>query len=222
MINTLEDYIHASMPGWGDFATNPNLEQKVSREGVLLAYSGNTVVFLLDEDTRAQLRQLQRSLYQAAPEMLANPLQESTFHMTLHDLINGKPEEFGLRKQMDDVRETVIPMLARWKKMPPLRMRTTCLFNMVNTSIVLGLAPADNDSWQRLDELYTALESVVRLGYAMTPHITLAYFRPGIYTQDQVQRINCALGQAEMAVTLQPKDLVLQNFTDMNHYETVI
>ena len=38
MINTLEDYIYESMPGWGDFVTNPNLEQKVSREGVLLAY----------------------------------------------------------------------------------------------------------------------------------------------------------------------------------------
>jgi hypothetical protein len=101
-------------------------------------------------------------------------------------------------------------------------MKTTWLFNMVNTSIVLGLAPADEESWRRLDAMYTTLEDVVRLGYALTPHITMAYFLPGTYTQEQVQRLSATLRHVDLEITLDMKNLVFQEFSDMNHYETVL
>lgn len=222
MINTLDDYICRSMPQWGDFTTNPNLRKKVDDAGNLLPYVGNTVVFLLDDDTKDKLRQLQESLYQAAPDMLAKPLQMSTFHMTLHDLANGTPGQPGLDDYMRYAQEKVSQMLPGWKNAAPLRMKTTWLFNMVNTSIVLGLAPADEESWCRLDEMYTKLEDVVHLGYALTPHITVGYFLPGTYTQEQVRHLSAALRNVDMEITLDMKNLVLQDFADMNHYETVL
>lgn len=222
MINTLDDYICCSMPQWGDFTTNPNLRKKVEEGGNLLPFVGNTVVFLLDEDTKEKLRQLQEELYQAAPDMLAQPLQMSTFHMTLHDLANGSPGQPGLQDYIRYTQERVSQILPAWKDAPPLRMKMTWLFNMVNTSIVLGLKPADEDSWRRLDEMYTALEDVVRLGYALTPHITMAYFLPGTYRPEQVQRLSAALRSVAMEVTLDLKNLVFQEFSDMNHYETVL
>lgn len=222
MINTLDDYICRSLPQWGDFTTNPNLRKKVDDAGNLLPFLGNTVVFLLDDDTKEKLRQLQESLYQAAPDMLAQPLQMSTFHMTLHDLANGTPEQFGLQDYMHYTQEQVSQILPRWKNTPPLRMKTTWLFNMVNTSIVLGLKPADEESWRRLDDMYTTLEDVVHLGYALTPHITMAYFLPGAYSSEQVQRLSAALRSVELEITLDMKNLVLQEFYDMNHYETVL
>ena len=221
MINTLDDYISCSMPLWGDFATNPNLRKKVDERGNLLPFLGNTVVFLLDDDTKERLRQLQESLYQAAPDMLAQPLQMSTFHMTLHDLANGTPEQPGLQDYMRYTQERVSQILPHWKDAPPLRMRATWLFNMVNTSIVLGLKPADEESWCRLDEMYTTLEDVVRLGYALTPHITMAYFLPGTYHSEQVHRLLEVLRKVDLEIILRMEDLVLQNFWDMNHYETV-
>ena len=222
MINTLDDYICHSLPLWGDFTTNPNLRKKVDEGGNLLPFVGNTVVFLLDEDTKEKLRQLQEELYQAAPDMLAQPLQMSTFHMTLHDLANGTPDQPGLQDYMRYTQERVSQILPGWKDTPPLRMKTTWLFNMVNTSIVLGLKPADEESWHRLDEMYTTLEDVVHLGYALTPHITMGYFLPGTYTHEQVQRLSVALRSVDLEIRLEMKDLVLQNFTDMNHYETVL
>ncbi|MBR2308965.1 MAG: hypothetical protein IKA47_00300 [Oscillospiraceae bacterium] len=222
MINTLDDYICNSMPQWGDFTTNPNLRKKVDDAGNLLPYAGNTVVFLLDDDTKDKLRQLQDSLYQAAPDMLAKPLQMSTFHMTLHDLANGTPGQPELDDFMRYAQEKVSQILPDWKDTPPLRVKTTWLFNMVNTSIVLGLKPADGESWRRLDEMYTVLEDVVHLGYALTPHITMAYFLPGTYRPKQVQRLTAVLRNVELDITLDMKNLVLQNFTDMNHYETVL
>lgn len=221
MINTLDDYICHSLPQWGDFSTNPNLRKKVDAEGNLLPFVGNTVVFLLDDGTKETLRQLQEELYRAAPDMLAQPLQMSTFYMTLHDLANGAPGQSGLDDYMRYTQEKVSQILPGWKDAAPLRMKTTWLFNMVNTSIVLGLKPADEESWHRLDEMYTILEAVVQLGYALTPHITMAYFLPGTYSSEQVQRLSEALRSVDLEITLDMKNLVLQNFSDMNHYETV-
>ena len=75
---------------------------------------------------------------------------------------------------------------------------------------------------RRLDEMYTLLEDVVHLGYALTPHITMAYFLPGTYTPAQVQRLSAALRNVDIEITLDMKNLVFQNFTDMNHYETLL
>ena len=222
MINTLKDYICRSLPEWGDFVTNPNLRKKVDEVGALLPYAGNTVVFLLDEGTKEKLGQLRDSLYQAAGDMLARPLQSATFHMTLHDLANGMPDQPGLYEHMSRTQQQAARLLPGWKSAAPLHMKTTWLFNMVNTSIVLGLEPADGASWQRLDGMYTELESVVQLGYALTPHITMAYFRPGAYTQEQTRRLAGALKSVDMDISLQMEALVLQNFTDMNCYETVL
>lgn len=222
MINTLDDYICSSMPQSGAFATNPNLRKKVDEEGKLLPFVGNTVVFLLEDESKEDLYRMQEMLYQAAPDMLAQPLQRSTFHMTLHDLANSQPEESGLYDYMKYTQEQAVQILSQWKNDRPLRMKTTWLFNMVNTSIVLGLSPADDETWKQLDDMYMQLESVVPLGYALTPHITMAYFRPGVYTEEQVQRLSGALRKVELEFTLSMEQLVFQNFTDMNHYETVL
>ena len=78
MINTLDDYIPRSVPRGAPFQTNPNLESKVDPAGRILPFRGNTTVFLLAEATKEQLQAVQDSLYRAAPEMLAGPLEPAT------------------------------------------------------------------------------------------------------------------------------------------------
>ena len=67
-----------------------------------------------------------------------------------------------------------------------------------------------------------AVMAVVNLGYAMTPHITMAYFLPGTYSSEQVQQLSAVLRNVDLDITLDMKNLVLQEFFDMNHYETVL
>lgn len=220
MINTLDDYIRNSLPDYGDFATNPNLTKKVDTQGHFLPFRGNTTVFLLSQETKTQLRALQRELYEQAGGLLSDPLEPDTFHMTLHDLVNGSPQDPTLPEKMAIAEARVKALLAQWRDLPPLRMKTTRLFNMVNTSIVLGLRPADAESWRRLDELYLALEAVVPLGYGLTPHITMAYFRPGTYSQEALLPLRGALQNVEPELELPMENLVFQTFEDMNHYET--
>lgn len=221
MLNTLDDYIWRSLPEDGDFCTNPGLTAKVDADGRILPYAGNTTVFLVDEAAKLRLAQLQDGLYAAAPELLAERLRPETFHMTLHSLEDGGPDRPGLSELMRAAQERARPLLEGWRSGEPIRMRATWLFNMVNTSVVLGLAPADAGSYERLDAMYAALEAVKPLGYAMTPHITMAYYRPGCYARDQVEALRAALRPVELELTLGMDGLVLQDFADMNSYVTV-
>ncbi len=221
MIHILSDYIWRSIPENEVFVTNPNLVKKVDESGRLLEYKGNTVVFLLDEVTKEKLLKLQDELYGAAEGVLAERLGKETFHMTLHDLVNGPGGEDGLEERMERVQAPVKALIEQWQGQEPLHMKATWMFHMVNTSIVLGLAPADKDSERRLDEMYCRLEEEVTLGYGLTPHITLGYFKPGVYSAEEIGRLRSALRAVEMDVTLRMEDLVFQNFTDMNHYVTV-
>lgn len=220
MINALEDYVWRSIPEQGDFSTNHNLTKKVSPTGAFLPFYGNTVVFDLCDESKMELQNLQDELYRSAGWMLSQKLDPSTFHMTLHDLANGPELTAELKTRMAEVEAKAKPLLSQWRDLPPLHMKTTWLFNMVNTSIVLGLVPVDEESWYRLDELYTALESVVYLGYALTPHITMAYFKPGIWSQYDMNYLRQALHPVEQEVELRLEDLHYQVFRDMNHYES--
>jgi len=220
MINILEDYISNSIPEWGEFSTNLNLTKKVNCTGTFLPYFGNTVVFDLSDETKLALQVLQEELYQSAGWMLSQKVDPSTFHMTLHDLMNGPELTEDLKIRMKEAEAKAKPVLEPWMRQQPIRMKSSWLFNMVNTSIVLGLIPADEDSWRRLDEMYMALEPVATLGYALTPHITIAYFKPGSYSQYDLNCLRKALHPIDLDVELKLKNLVYQEFMDMNHYES--
>ena len=222
MINTLDDCIPRSVPRGVPFQTNPNLESKVDPAGRILPFRGNTTVFLLDEATKEQLQAVQDSLYRAAPEMLAEPLEPDTFHMTLHDLANGRPGQWGLEEHMKYTAENASALLAQWKQEKPLRMKATWLFNMVNTSIVMGFAPESEADCNLLMGLYEDFQSVCPLNWGLTPHVTLAYYKPGYYGQEWVEELNRVFREAEdmgqIHIQLSTEDLFYRTFQNMNTY----
>ena len=220
MIHTLDDYICRSIDPMQPFSTNPNLTKKVDENGDFLPYIGNTVVYDLEEDVKQQLTVLQKELYEGGAQVLSQQLDSGTFHMTLHDLVNGQPED-SLRTRMQKIEPMVKSILGDWKDHEPISMEATWMFNMVSTSIVLGLKPADPDSYARLDAMYNKLEEVLPLGYPLCPHITLAYFRPGVYAPEQIQGLCNSLRAVDLRVTLKAENLLFQNFAHMNHYYPV-
>lgn len=221
MIDILENHVHQSIPSGEDFVTREALRQKVDEAGRLRPYRGCSAVFRLDGAAKAALEELQNELYAAAPELLAERLSRDSLHMTLHDLVSGPPETEGLEAAMASAEARARPRLERWRSVKSLNMRATWLFSMVSTSLVLGLCPADGDSWWNLDGMYRTLDEVRPLGYAMTPHITLAYFRPGSYRPEQTEALRKLLRPVELELTLRTEELVLQRFSDMNHYQTI-
>lgn len=211
-----------SLPHSGPLTTNPNLAQKVSPAGVPEPFMGSTVVFTLPDEIKDVIGCIQDVLYESCGDILAEPLAKSSFHITLHDLVNGKPSP-GLERRIRDIRERasgqVREIAARGGT---VRLHSTYLFNMVNTSMVLGFAPADEESCGKLMGYYEALQDVVCLGYPLTPHVTLAYFRPGTIGEEPLSRLRQAVdrinSREKVCFELPVSRLEYQLFSSMNCY----
>lgn len=211
-----------SLPHSGGLDTSPGLSLKVRPDGSMKPFMGNTVVFPLPEQAKQEIGRIQDRLYQACAPALAEPLTVSSFHITLHDLLSGTPTQ-SLSGRVARVREPALACLERISaKRETVCLRSTALFNMVNTSMVLGFAPADETSCERLMTYYEMLQAVVPLGYPLTPHVTVAYFRPGAVTAELTERLREAAAEAgqrkKLFVKLSTEALELQLFSDMNHY----
>ncbi len=220
MLNTLDEYIYRSLSDSQPFTTNPNLSKKVDSQRKFREFIGNTVVFTLNDAEKCSIAALREELYTAADFMFSERLDTDTFHMTLHDLVNGAPGDQEILQRMEDIAPRAKALISRFRGEPPIPMHGTWMFNMVNTSIVLGLKPVDAEGYQRLAGMYQEFEKILPLGYALTPHITLAYFYPGTYTAQEAAKLSHALRSVDLDIELRMENLVLQNFLDMNRYET--
>ena len=99
--------------------------------------------------------------------------------MTLHDLnsnSNYKVIEDIIAESQNEIKN-VFNKLYNTNQKEKIKMKKSYVFNLVNTSIVLGLEPVDDDNYNRLMNLYNKFEEVKKLEYPLTPHITLAYFK---------------------------------------------
>lgn len=129
-----------SLPHSGGLQTNENLPLKVAADGRWEPFMGSTAVFPMPEQAKQKISRIQERLYQVCAPILARPLEPSSFHMTLHDLLNGTPT----RELMDHIDRTRDPALNRIRQIADrdetVCLRSTALFNMVGSSMVLGSA----------------------------------------------------------------------------------
>lgn len=202
--------------------TNPGLIKKVNQEGNFLEYRGNTVVFVLPREIKEKISVFQEKLYSLCREILAEPLEADTFHLTLHDLASGPPSG-SLEHRIRETRFGAAKKTAGLSREgETIRLRSTFLFNMVNTSMVLGFEPEEEESCQRLMRYYEAFQETVRLSYPLTPHVTVAYFRPGRISGEQIGRLQEAVdfvkAREQLKLELTGAMLEYQEFSDMNHY----
>lgn len=210
-----------SLPMGEGLNTNPGLRAKVGPEGDFLPFEGNTVVYTLPKGVCEDMEHIQEMLYDRCSGSLAQRLSWERFHITLHDLVSGTPCE-QLRKQIERTEPEARLLMEELARLSPIQMKSTYLFNMVNTSLVLGFEPVDEESCARLLHGYERLQSVVALPYSLTPHVTLGYFRPGHLSRDQVEAIREVIEDVKalpsIQVELTGELLRYQCFTDMDHY----
>lgn len=213
-----------SLPHEGGLVTRESLNAKVGWNGELRPFFGNTVIYELDAASKLALCQRQVLLHHRAGWCLAAPLAPETFHITLHDLING-PEEAAVAADTARTEAEALALLEQLRQtgIPPIRMRGTHVFSMVNTSLVMGFAPETEADCAALMGLYERFHAVVPITWGLTPHATLAYYKPGRYGPETVDALNAAIREAEalppLRLTLSPDRLFHRRFSDMNHYE---
>lgn len=216
-------FLYNSLDASWPLETRPDLEQKVAGDGTLRPYWGNTVVFRLPELERAAIGGVQKLLYRECSPILAERLEERTLHITLHDLKSGPPDQ-TLKAAVEQMGPDVRRLLREIREdARSIRLTSTAMFSMVNTSMVLGFEPEDEESCGVLMEYYQRFQSLVPLPYRLTPHVTLAYFRPGIHSTRWVEKLQKTVKlvgeRPPIRLELTGGDLEYQIFAGMNHYQ---
>lgn len=215
-----------SLPRSGGLQTSSNLPLKVGTGGKLQPFLGSTVVFPLPEEVRRKISWVQDLLYRTCAPALAEPLDPASFHITLHDLLNGTPTQ-DLERRISRMREPALDCIRRIAESgETVCLRSTALFNMVGTSMVLGFAPTSEESCRRLMMYYEMLQEIFCLDYPLTPHVTVAYFRPGKIAEEMVRRLHSVIREVnrreEIFMELPARTIEYQIFSDMNHYRREI
>lgn len=212
-----------SLPHDGYLTTKPLLVEKVAPSGALLPFFGNTMIFDLPVETQLEIARLQLLLHHRCGWMLAQPLAPETLHMTLHDLLNGVNAD-ALAEPVRRTGEASKAILRQQSatQQPPIRLTSTLAFNMTNGSVALGFAPDTEADCARLMTLHADYQSVVALTYPLTPHVTLAYFKPGCYAPEEVAQLAEALREInaleKVHIAVDAGCLHYYTFEDMNTY----
>lgn len=207
------------------FNCNPSLPKKVNADNSFRNFFGDTVVFSLSDDVKTELNNITETLYRAAPQCFCERLVPHTFHMTLHDLSNsptlGDVAEDMFRNELKIVE---IKKALSAREIAPVKMKSNYIFNMVNTSLVLGLYPATEDDHRRLTELYSIFDGVKKLSYPLTPHITLAYYNINGFDAKAAKALETAVNSLNNDLNLQFTlgALYYQKFTSMNDYIDIV
>lgn len=212
------------------FDTHENLPNKVNADGSYAPFFGCTVVFIADEQCVSAVEKMQASLYGEVGDMLASPLPVSSFHMTLHDLISPEKclsdpsdaESYSreVEESLDKAKRLVEEIKNKYAG-KQVTMEADRVVNMMRKSLVLMLRPHSEEDYQLLLDMYRPFNSIVNLDYPLTPHITLAYYRPGMIDGGRlgaaVERIQIQESHAALFV-FRTEALTAQFFRDKKTY----
>ena len=211
-----------SLPHEGPFTTKPLLVEKVAPDGGLRPFFGNTMIFDLPQDVQLQFAAWQVRVDQRCSAMLAQPLEPAMLHMTLHDLLNGV-DAAALAEPVRQTGEQAKAILAELRKgVQPIHLTSTLAFNMTGGSLCLGFAPDTEEDCAALMGMHARFQEVGALNYPLTPHVTLAYFKPGTYGEEAVAQLAELLKEInalpKVHITVDAACLHYYRFEDMNTY----
>ncbi|MBP3854777.1 MAG: hypothetical protein IK990_04060 [Ruminiclostridium sp.] len=216
--------------GNGDFTVNPSVAAKVGEDNRFGSFYGDTIVFRLDKRDIRDIGMFINELYAQNGRCFCERFPDDTLHMTLHDLSNS-PHYDDIADKMTEnerrlwtiTRDAIIPA--------PVKMRCKAIFNMVNTSLVLGLYPDSEEDHRQLMLLYEAVDTICPLPYPFTPHITLAYFNRYGFDAESARSLEHTVNQLNFSpafeklslhgIMLDPDKLYYQHFMSMKDYTDV-
>ncbi len=219
---------HEENTGW---EPPPGLIAKVGTEGRFLPFFGDTVVLPLSAPVATTIDGMVRALHATAGPLFAEPLAPSTCHVTLHDLVAGSDRaEIAVRlaANTDACRHRLDILTTYLQNHPEAALATlvpAAVFMSCRISVVMGLTPADEGSYRHLLNAYRLFDAVAAVPYWPRFHVTLAYLRPVPMHRDALPRLRAALATLPAVpppITVDLRTLVYQQFSDMNHYTTVI
>lgn len=206
MLERISAFQHDSVPDEITFGLAPAVLAKVMEQsGKYLPFYGNSVIYYLDDDALALCDQALDFLDQRLGGWLSQRLQPDSMHITLTDLrASADLTQVAAQVFLDD--PIFSNLLRSIPRSAAIELRITAVFNLMNTSIAVGVAPATAADYERLMAARRLFElPASEMPY--TPHITLAYYRPNPKVAINPVELRDAL--AELTEMLRGKRIML-------------
>ncbi len=214
------------------FPTSPGLDRKVDpKSGKLKPFPGTTVVFRPEKFCSNVVRIMREALQSMlrGTGILASPLPLSTIHMTLHDMVSQdtcpfSPEDIRFSHTVtESLRDAweITEEVRRDFRGQSIAFTADRIVPMVSTSLVLLLRPVNDEDEALIREIHHRFDRVQPLPYPLTPHITLAYFRPGMVNGEKLRNVLEAAQippEHPMEFEFHPEAITGQVFRDMGTY----
>lgn len=208
--------------------------RKVNTYGQYLKFCGDTIVWPCDEKSIKNCFELQKKVYSSCSDLLAEPLDPSFFHITIHDLNNEfnvlNPNDLEIKMedaklQAFDVFKNLNDYLANNPEDSFINLNSIGLSTSNMVSFVLKFIPASERDFNIMMNLYNLFDEIVYLDYFLRPHISLGYFLPsnvGKYGMKEISKLMEYSRMHTIDVTVNIKEIVYQRFNDMNNYLTCV
>ena len=193
MLERISAFQYDSVPSEATFGLAPAVTTKVAeRSGEYLPFYGNSVIYYLDDDTLTLCDKALDFLYQRLVSCLSQRLPRDSLHITLTDLRASANLAYVAPQIFLDA--THFSSLVNSMHLPTIELRITAVFNLMNTSISIGVVPATEVDYENLMAARRIFEAdSSEAPSPFTPHITLAYYRPNP---------EIAINPAELRMTL--------------------
>ena len=145
-------------------------------------------------------------------------------HVTLHDL-HASPDRAQVRPSVEAGTARAAELVAQAREIGSIHTMCTAVFNLMNTSVVIGIRAANENEHRKLLTTRGMFDEIVP-SEPFTPHITLAYYRPAMPVPLPPNEFRDALGELAGRVTgnpvaLAPERLHAMRFDSMANYWAV-
>lgn len=211
-----------SVPPERIFGLPSNLSEKVTPgTGELKPFYGNTIAYFLDKPALDLIDRITDLLYDKLAEGLAERLPLDMAHLTLHDL-HASVTLDAVEALISTNASRVSELVEKAREVGTIKMVCTTVFNLMNTSVVIGLSAATEHDHHKLMQARSLFDEIVPSG-TFTPHITVAYYRPEAPVPLNPETLAATLEQltlvlADFELELRPEHLYELKFDSMANY----
>ena len=206
------------------FHVNKAVKDKVDDLNCFKPFFGDTVVFDLKRKDKVWFSSVISRLYDEIPECFCERLEDSKLHVTLHDLSNGT-DYYEVAQKVNSNYKQLKELLKMVNISPKeIKMKTRYIANILNISLGYVLVPANDKEYSKLLTLYQLFDSILKLNYEYTPHVTLGYFNVNGFDIESVNKLENLvreLNKEEHEFVLSTDKLFYQYFKSMNDFENV-
>ena len=205
------------------------LQAKVSSQGKMQGFYGDTIVYPFNEKQINTYFQIQKEILSQV-DFLAEPLDVNSFHITIHDLVNGKDQNVLKNemkentKQVERIFTRLRSYLERFPEHSQVKLEATYYYPSFRTTFLLGFIPVDDYNFRKLINVYNLFEEVKYLDYWFRPHLTFAYFKPVKPSHQQIKnlwQIFDRLNPPKLYIDMDLNDIAYQHFEHMNDYKNI-